>query len=291
MLTNCIYLVFHRRIPSLGERRLICCFVWLWIDPVLVIVGDRSCSVDGNHIFKFLIFESQLCRLGQFASEVLVTTFGRRLPCNSKWHLKASQFSWLLLWLQRIWRWIVVQWLLSWTFSWLLLDWLWCFRLLGECRFYDDISVEVLVQDCFVCSIRYCVPLSFSEYHISGAVKRLGEWIVYGVLVSRYALPNEYADSGFVMQHLSFLIRNVDRSQATEHTEMFKMASSHARPHMESCRLLIVSECGSWDRPPLRLQSPSTSSKVRHGPACIIRVSCSCGSPVWRLQKTEVNRA
>jgi hypothetical protein len=42
----------------------------------------------------------------------------------------------------------------------------------------------VLVQDRFVCSIRCCVPLPFSEYHISGALKHTGQWIVYEVLIS-----------------------------------------------------------------------------------------------------------
>ena len=110
---------------------------------------------------------------------------------------------------------MVVQWLLHLTFGWLLL---YGFGF----GFLDDISVEVLIQDRFVSSIRYCVPLSFSEYHISGAVKRPGQWIVYEVLLSRYALPTEYAGSGSVIQLLQFLFRNMDESQASEHTEMIQ---------------------------------------------------------------------
>jgi hypothetical protein len=44
----------------------------------------------------------------------------------------------------------------------------------GGCGFHDDISVEALIEDRFVSSIRCCIPLSFSEYHISGEVKRQG---------------------------------------------------------------------------------------------------------------------
>ena len=47
--------------------------------------------------------------------------------------------------------------------------------------FLDDISVEVLIQYRFICSVQCRVPLSFSEYHISGAVKRLSQWVVYEV--------------------------------------------------------------------------------------------------------------
>jgi len=176
-------------------------------------IGDRSCSVDWIYILEFLIFESQLCRLCQciIPSAVPATTFGWRLPCISQWRLKASQFSWLLPRLRRIRRWVVVQWLLRLTFGWLLL----C-----GFGFLDDISVEMLGHDRFVCSIRCCVPFPFSEYHISGAVKRLGQWIVYEILLSRYAVPNEYAGSGSVIQLLLFLFRNVEESQASEQTEM-----------------------------------------------------------------------
>jgi len=183
-----------------------------------MIVGDRSCGVDGNDILEFLIFESQLCRLCQriLSSADPATIFGRRLPCISKWRLKASLFSWLLcLSLQRLPRWIVVQWLLRFTFCWLLL----CGFGFG---FLYDISVEVLVQDCFVCSIRYCVPLPFPGYHISGAVQRLGQWIIYKVLLRRYGVPNEYACSASIIQLLSFLFRNRDESQASKHTDMLQ---------------------------------------------------------------------
>jgi len=65
-------------------------------------------------------------------------------------------------------------------------------------------------------------PNQLNKYHISGAVKRPGQWIVYEVLLSRYAVPNKYAGSGSVIQLLSFLFRNVDESQASEHTEMLQ---------------------------------------------------------------------
>ena len=85
--------------------------------------------------------------------------------------------------------------------------------------FLNDISIEVLIEDRFVCSVRCCIPLSFSEYHISGVVKGLGQRVVYKVLLSRYAVPNEYAGSGSVIQLVSFLFRNVDKSQVSEHTQ------------------------------------------------------------------------
>ena len=208
MQTNCIQLYWNWRIPFLSERRLGRCFIRLWINHILVIIGDQSCSVDGNHILEFFVFESQLCRLCQciLPSAVLATTFGRWLPCISKWCPKISEFSWLLLWLRRLRRWYFVQWLLRLTFGCLLLCGL---------RFLDDGSVEVLIQDRFVCSIRCCIPLSITEYLIWGAEKRHGQWIVYEVLLSRYAVPIEYAGSGSVIQLLLFLIRNVDKSQAS----------------------------------------------------------------------------
>jgi len=179
-----------------------------------MIVRDRSCSIDGNHIIEILIFKSQLCRLGQLTSAVSATIFGRWLPCISKLCLKASQFSWLVFRLRRIRRWIV-QWLLRLTFC--------CLLLYGfGFVFLDDISVQVLVQDRIVCSIRCCVPLSFSEYHISGAVKRLGQWVIYEVLLSWYAVPNEYAGSGCVIQLLFFPFWNVHDSQASEHTGLLQ---------------------------------------------------------------------
>jgi hypothetical protein len=61
---------------------------------------------------------------------------------------------------------------------------------------------------------------SFSEYHISGAVKRLGQWIVYEVLFSQYAVSNEHAGCGSVIQHPSFLFRNVDESEASKPTKI-----------------------------------------------------------------------
>jgi hypothetical protein len=50
-------------------------------------------------------------------------------------------------------------------------------------------------------------------------VKRLGEWIVYEVLLGRYAVPNEYARSGSGIQLHLFLFRNVDESQTAEHMD------------------------------------------------------------------------
>ena len=97
-----------------------------------------------------------------------------------------------------------------------------CWFLLYDFRFLDGISVEVLVQDRFVCSIQCCVPLSLPEYHIGGAVKRLGQWVVYEVLLGRYAVPTEYAGSDPVIQRLSVLFRNFDESQASAHTGMLQ---------------------------------------------------------------------
>jgi hypothetical protein len=49
---------------------------------------------------------------------------------------------------------------------------------------------------------------------------RPGQTIVYEVLISRYAVPNQYAQRLSVLEPLSFLFRNVDESQASEHIEM-----------------------------------------------------------------------
>ena len=89
--------------------------------------------------------------------------------------------------------------------------------------FLADISVEVLVQACFFCSIQYCVPLCLSEYHIPEAVKHLGQWIIYEVLHSQCAVPNKHAGSGSVIHLLSFVLRNVHESQASEHMEMLQI--------------------------------------------------------------------
>jgi hypothetical protein len=112
----------------------------------------------------------------------------------------------------------MVQWFLRLTFGTFISGWLFLcgFRLL------DDISIEVLIQDRIVCNIRCCIPLSFSEYHILGAVKRPGQWVVYEVLLSPYAVPNEYTGSCSLMQLLSFLFWNLDKSQAFEQTEMIQ---------------------------------------------------------------------
>jgi hypothetical protein len=76
--------------------------------------------------------------------------------------------------------------------------------------FLDDISAEVLVQDRFITSIRCHLLPPFSEFHIWEAVQRIGQSIVYEVLLSHYAVPKNYAGRGFVIQLLMFLFRNVD---------------------------------------------------------------------------------
>ena len=84
MLTNCMELLCYHGILFVGEWRLGCCFLRLWIvNAILMIVGDHSCNIDGNYILEFLIFENQFYRLYQFASAVAATTFGWRLPCLS----------------------------------------------------------------------------------------------------------------------------------------------------------------------------------------------------------------
>jgi hypothetical protein len=113
---------------------------------------------------------------------------------------------------------MVVQSLFRVTFGAFISAWL---HLCGN-GFLNDISVEVLVEDCFLCSFGCGVPLSYTEYHITGAVKHLGQWIVYKVLLNRYAVPNEYVVSGSVIQHLSFLFGKVDKTEASEHTEMLQ---------------------------------------------------------------------
>jgi hypothetical protein len=117
---------------------------------------------------------------------------------------------------------------------------------LGGCAFHDDISIEVVVQDCFICSIRCCVLLSISEYHISGAVKHLGQWIVYEVLLSGYAVPNEYSGCGSEIQLVLFLFLNIHKGQALEHMEMLQqwpLCRIHARPHTESYQPRSMAEC------------------------------------------------
>jgi hypothetical protein len=94
--------------------------------------------------------------------------------------------------------------------------------LLSGFGFLDDISVEVLVQDCFICSIHCHVPLRFSEYLIAGAVKRLSLWIIYEVLCCRDAVPNECNGSPRRMQRLSYLIRKMDLKQTSKHSEMLQ---------------------------------------------------------------------
>jgi hypothetical protein len=88
--------------------------------------------------------------------------------------------------------------------------------------FLDDISVEVLVHKRFICIIWCCLTLFFSGYHTLGAVKCLGQSIVYEVLLDQYAVPNECAGSGSVIQLISFLFLNMHESQGSEHTEMLQ---------------------------------------------------------------------
>jgi len=81
-------------------------------------------------------------------------------------------------------------------------------------------------------------------------------------------------------------VSHLERAQKPSirtHRDTSKMASSHARPHMESYQPLSGSDCSSWDRPPLRLQMPSISTKVRRGRVCIIDAAWGCGLPVRRL--------
>jgi len=218
MLPNYIWLIIHRHIPFLAKRWLCCWFIRLWIVvPILknVCVGDSSTHVDGNHIDEFLISERKLSSLCQcnLASMVPKTFFARRLPRPSMRTCEPIQLSWLLLWLQKLCWWFVVQWRLCLTFSWLHF----C-----EFGFSDDISVEVLIQDRFFCSIWGCVAHSFSEWYMSQAVKCSGQWDIHHILFSWYAVPNESAwrCSDF-WPHL-FLFENVHKSQASAHMKMLQ---------------------------------------------------------------------
>jgi hypothetical protein len=97
-----------------------------------------------------------------------------------------------------------------------------CWLLHCEFGLLDDICVEGLVQEYFVGSIQCCIPLPFSENYILGEVNSHGQWIGYEVLLSQYAVVNEYAASGSVIQLLSLLICKVHRSQASDHMEMLQ---------------------------------------------------------------------
>jgi len=94
--------------------------------------------------------------------------------------------------------------------------------------FPKDISIEVLIQDRFSCSIRRCVPLPVSEYYMLGVVKRLGQCIIYEVQLGRYAIWNECAGSGCVIRLLCSVCRNVVDRLATVRTE----AMQNLRPPM-----------------------------------------------------------
>ena len=86
--------------------------------------------------------------------------------------------------------------------------------------FQHGISVEVLIQDRFVSSIRCCLQLSYFEYHVLGEVQCCGKWIIYKGLHSRYVVPNEYVGSDSVSQLLSILMWNMDESHASKATGM-----------------------------------------------------------------------
>ena len=58
------------------------------------------------------------------------------------------------------------------------MNWL---RLCGY-GYLNDISAEVLIQDHHICSIQCRILLFFTEYHMSEAVKHLGQWVVLNVL-------------------------------------------------------------------------------------------------------------
>jgi len=194
--------------------------VRLWVvDPVLAIVGDPRCRVDGNYIFLFLIFNSQFSRLSQIIlpTTVPMSSFGSQLPCISKGHLKGSQFSCILHWLWKMRSVSIVQSLLCLMFRTFNSGWL----LLCVFGFLDDNCIEVLIQDRFVCSIRCRCTAPFSEYNIFGVENCLGQSIGYVVLLSQHAIPNEYAGSSSVVQPHWYLRRNMHESQAFEHTKMF----------------------------------------------------------------------
>ena len=88
--------------------------------------------------------------------------------------------------------------------------------------FLDDVSIEVLIQDPFVCRIQCCLLLPFSEYCNPGAVKHLGWWVMHKVLISRYAVPNENARSCLVIQLLFILFLSRHKSQASEHSGLLE---------------------------------------------------------------------
>jgi len=126
---------------------------------IIIIAWYLGCSLDGNHIVKFVIFKNQIGRHCQLASTVSATTFNQRLPCFFQWQIKASLLSRLGFSHQRLWRWIVVKWLLHSIIRTFISGWL----LLSGIGFLDGISGEVVVQDHVVCSIQRCVWFPISE--------------------------------------------------------------------------------------------------------------------------------
>jgi len=87
---------------------------------------------------------------------------------------------------------------------------------------FRDISVEVLLQDHFVCTMWLVVLLSFIEYTIPGPVMHVQQWVVHEELFCRYAVPNIYAGSYSIILHCSFLFWIMLESQASEYTKMLQ---------------------------------------------------------------------
>jgi len=105
----------------------------------------------------------------------LLLYLSSEIPVTLNAARNARQYSWLVLCLWRIRRWIVLKWLLCLRSRTSICGW----QHLCGFGFLDDISVELLSQDRSVCCIQCCVPLSFSEYYISGVVNCLGHRVVY----------------------------------------------------------------------------------------------------------------
>jgi len=91
-------------------------------------------------------------------------------------------------------------------FSWMLFDWLGGFRLLfGRWGFYDDISIELLVQARFICRLWCCVLLYVSAYHIAGVVKHHAKWIVHKVMFCGCLVPTDCTQKCAVIRQLLIL--------------------------------------------------------------------------------------
>lgn len=280
MVSNWIWIFFHRHIPFLSQQRPGNCFVRLSIiNFILMSVRDRSYSIHGNHIFKFLILENKFCRVCQPPSVVLVTTVRCWLPSIAKLFLKARQFSSILPLLWRPWRWIIIQWLPRLTFGTFIIGWL----LLCGLGFHNDITVEVFIYECIICSIRCSVPLAISSFHICRVAKHLGHLVIHKVPFSQYAVPKNYAQSCSVIQYLLFLLQSEHEIQACGHKEKHQKWLPPVPGLREYYRLLIALNHRAWDRLSLRLQQPSTALKVRHHQACMVRTPWSCSLPIPRL--------